>query len=210
MLIIHILRQSTKLMCNSAWITWFQHITRRCLQLLPPNSLLRQRWQRLLKRLPRLRSGWRKYGSASTKNTLSGNRCSAISLKTRPSGRETMLLLLWFYRAFMIAVLQTCNAVTILTWNYIFKSSAAVHSGDLRLRSSVLSDPVVQAWTNYSLPAAQESLWACAGQYRTACELVQDRTACEHVQDSLRGHVKNAQKAPCSLFIVNVMWLTVC
>jgi len=57
------------------------------LQLLQPNSLLRQRRQCLLKRLPRLRSGWWKYGSASTKNTLSGNRCSADAqrcLKTRP------------------------------------------------------------------------------------------------------------------------------
>jgi len=55
---------------------------------VPPFSLLRQRWQRLLKVLPMLRSGWQKYGSDCTKNTLSGNRCSADSLKTRPSDRR--------------------------------------------------------------------------------------------------------------------------
>jgi len=98
MLIIHILQQSTKLICSSAWITWFEHITRRCLHLLPPNSLLRQRWQRLLKRLPRLRSGWRKYGSASTKNTLADTAAqplAAISLKTRPSGNGQTLCKVW-------------------------------------------------------------------------------------------------------------------
>jgi len=43
---------------------------------VPPFSLLWQWWQRLLKALPMLCSGCRKYGSTSTKNT-NGNRCAA-------------------------------------------------------------------------------------------------------------------------------------
>ena len=64
-----------------------------CLQLPPQCSLLRQRWQRLLKTLPKVRSGWRKYGSGFAKNTLSGNCCSADCLKTRASDCKLLMLL---------------------------------------------------------------------------------------------------------------------
>ena len=77
MLIIHILQQSMKLICNSVWITWFQHIMTRCLQLLPPNSLLRQRWQHLLKRLSTLQASDENLAVLPLKTHFSGNRCSA-------------------------------------------------------------------------------------------------------------------------------------
>jgi len=46
-----------------------------------PFSLLRQSWRHLLKGLPRLSSGWWKYGSGCAKNTVSGRCCSATILQ---------------------------------------------------------------------------------------------------------------------------------